>query len=50
MFIDTADAYFSRGEPSVISSATSYRDESGRGFSMSATHDLRIYQDFRYIV
>lgn len=50
MLIDSADAYFSREEPVLIGSTTSYRDEDGRHFSTAASHDLRIYQDLRYVV
>lgn len=48
-FVDSATDYFARDEPVLITTTTAYADDTGRQFSSSTLHDLRIYQDIRYV-
>jgi hypothetical protein len=48
-FLDTATAYFGRGEPTKISLEVSYLDPDGLWHNGTILHDLEIYRDIGFV-
>lgn len=48
-FVDVAEAYLVREEPTVIQTEVSFQDDEGRTFDNHATHNLEIYRDLPHL-
>jgi len=49
-FLDTSSSYFSRKEPTFISTTVRYQNSIGQKYSNKADHNLEIYRDIGYVV
>lgn len=48
-FLDTSSSYFSRNEPTIISTQISYEDFRGKRYLNTIKHNLEIYREIGYI-
>ncbi len=48
-FLDTSSSYFSRNEPTVISTQIRYQDSRGKKYLNTIKHNLEIYREIGYI-
>ncbi|MCP4256379.1 MAG: hypothetical protein GY774_02500 [Planctomycetes bacterium] len=48
-FLDTSSSYFSRNEPTVISTKIRYEDYRGKKYLNTIKHNLEIYREIGYI-
>ena len=48
-FLDTSSSYFSRNEPTVISTQIRYEDFRGKKYLNTIKHNLEIYREIGYI-
>jgi hypothetical protein len=48
-FLDKSSSYFSRNEPTIISTRITYEDSRGKKFLKNIKHNLEIYREIGYI-
>ena len=48
-FLDTSASYFSRSEPTIISTQVSYENSRGKKYLNTINHNLEIYREIGYI-
>ena len=48
-FLDTAQSYFARGEPTLITLTLTFEDRFGHHYQREITHNLEIYRDIGYV-
>jgi hypothetical protein len=49
VFLDRSDAYFARGEPTVLTARVTWRTPDGARRTATIRHDLEVYRDLGYI-
>lgn len=48
-FVDSATAYFGRGEPSAVAVSIRWKDQDGETRSARIRHDLEVYRDLPHL-